>query len=187
MRRLALVLLLVVVTACPAFGVRELEGVELPERIDSDTQQLVINGAGVRSKWFLDLYVAGLYLEAPLIDARQVIDADRPSLLRLEIVSGLISSEKMEKATREGFEKAASGGYPASTEQVDAFIEVFREEIKEGDRFDLFYLPGEGVRVTKNGVLRATLSGLPFKQALLAVWLGEEPAQESLRQALLTH
>jgi len=185
MQRLCLVLALLAIWSFPAFAAREVEGVLLQETLESNGQQLVLNGAGVRSKWFLDLYVAGLYLEEESTDAREVIGADRPMVLRLDIISGLISSKKMEEATREGFRHAAATGYPAGAEQVDAFIDVFREEIKEGDRFELAYLPGEGVRVSKNGELRATLTGLPFKQALIAIWLGEQPAQQSLKQDLL--
>jgi len=184
MKRLGLVLLLLAACSVPA-SAREVEGVLLQETIDMGGRQLVLNGAGVRSKWFIDLYVAGLYLDAVSSDPGQVIVADRPLLLRLDVISGLISSEKMETATREGFDNAAATGYPAKAEQVDAFIDVFREEIEKGDRFELAYLPGEGVRVSKNGELRATLTGLSFKQALLAIWLGERPAQQSLKQALL--
>lgn len=184
MKRVWLPLALVLLSVC-SVQAREVEGVVLSEKLDSAGHALMLNGAGVRSKWFLDLYVAALYLEAPRAGAREVIVADRPMLLRLEIISGLITSEKMEKATREGFVHAAASGYPAQPEQIDAFVDVFRQTINEGDRFDLAYLPERGVLVSKNGELRATLTGLPFKQALWAVWLGDEPAQNSLKQELL--
>ena len=46
-------------------------------------------------------------------------------------------------------------------------------------------MPESGVSVSKNGVSKATLSGFDFRKALLAIWLGPEPAQKSLRQELL--
>ena len=177
-------LLCAVLLGSPVFAL-DIEGVTLPgERLQGE-EVLVLNGAGVRSKWFLDLYVASLYLETPQSNASRIINDDHPFLLRLDIISGLITSEKMENATREGFDKAAAAGYPAPIEQVDAFIDVFRETINEGDAFELSYRPESGVSVSKNGVSKATLSGFDFRKALLAIWLGPEPAQKSLRQELL--
>jgi len=184
MRSLAL-LLLVCLAASPALAERKFNGVHLPRQVQVEEHTLLLNGAGVRSKWFLDVYVASLYLEPPSKDSREIIEGERPFLLQLDIVSGLITSKKMEKATREGFEKAARAGYDTAAKQVDAFIDVFREEIGDGDRFLLRYLPAVGVQVEKNGSLKATLTGLPFKKALLAIWLGSEPVQESLKRELL--
>jgi len=177
--------LLAILTLVSSAAARDLEGVTLPEQLPGDGATLVLNGAGVRSKWFLDLYVAGLYLEAPQDDPRQVIRADRPMLLRLEIISGLITSEKMEAATREGFAKAAAEGYVAAPDEIEAFIEVFRAPIEKGDRFDLAYRVDSGVTVFKNAVPQRSILGLPFKQALFAIWLGGEPAQASLKRELL--
>jgi len=179
-----LLMTMLLACACPV-AARDIEGVVLPERHSLGSVALQLNGAGVRSKWFLDLYVAGLYLESPSREARQVVEDDRPMLLQLEILSGMITSAKMEKATREGFGRATAAGYRTEPGQIDAFIDVFREEIKPGDRFTLAYLPGSGVTVSKNGAVRATLTGLPFKKALFAIWLGPEPAQEDLRARLL--
>ena len=68
---------------------------------------------------------------------------------------------------------------------MDAFLDVFSEEIKDGDVFDLVYLPGEGVRVLKNGDQRATIGDLEFKKALFGIWLSDEPAQEDLKEKML--
>ncbi len=185
MRRF-LVVLLVLLALTSTASARDLEGVTLPEQLQgSDGTSLVLNGAGLRSKWFLDLYVAGLYLEAKSSDPQQLIRSDRPMLLRLEIISGLITSEKMEAATREGFTKAAAEGYVADPGEIEAFLGVFREAIKKGDRFDLAFRVDSGVMVFKNGTPRLSVLGHSFKQALFAIWLGKEPAQASLKRELL--
>ena len=105
--------------------------------------------------------------------------------IRLHIISSMITSKKMEKATREGFEKATGGNIEPIKIQIEEFISVFKEEIKEGYIYDLIYVPGKGVQVTKNGELRSTIGGLPFKKAMFGIWLSDKPAQKSLKKAML--
>ena len=72
----------------------EIEGVEMPDTLEAGKYGLILNGAGVRTKLFMDLYVAGLYLKAKSSDAETILAADEPMAIRLEIVSGMITSEK---------------------------------------------------------------------------------------------
>jgi hypothetical protein len=105
--------------------------------------------------------------------------------IRLHIVSSMATSKKMEKAWREGFEKATGGNIEPIKVQIEELISVFREEIKENDSYDLIYVPGKGVQVSKNSEPRSTIEGLPFKKALFGIWLSNKPAQKSLKKAML--
>lgn len=163
----------------------QIADVEIPDQINASGSDLVLNGAGIRDKMFLDLYVAGLYLQNKGLSADQVVNADQPMALRLHIVSGLITAEKMVNATNEGFELATGGNTGAIKSEIDQFINVFREEIKEGDIFDLVYVPGEGVTVTKNGVKKDTVKGVEFKKAMFGIWLSDNPVHDGLKAELL--
>lgn len=163
----------------------ELEGVDLPERLAQDGQELALNGAGVRKKFFFDLYVASLYLQEKSGDPEQVIAADAPMAIRLDIVSDKINSANMTEATLEGFEKSTGGNAQPLQEKINQFLAAFAEEIHKGDRFTLLYTPEEGVKAYKNGNLKTTITDLAFKRALFGIWLGHEPAQRSLKRDLL--
>jgi len=128
------------------------EGVDVPDTYSAMDTELTLNGAGTRSKWFMDLYVGGLYVT---------------------------------EATLEGFEASTDGDMASIQEDVDQFMAVFQEEITEGDVFDLVYLPGEGVRVLKNGEHKDTVGDLAFKKALFGIWLSDKPAQEDLKEKML--
>jgi hypothetical protein len=171
-------------TALPVQA-REIAGVEIPDTLQTGDKTLRLNGAGVRSKLFIDLYVGALYLMASNRDAAAVVAADEPMAIRLHIVSRLITSEKMEKATREGFDNATDGDTADITEQIEAFIGVFREPIHENDIYDLIYTPEHFVEVYRNGELAATLNDLPFKRAMFGIWLSAHPAQKSLKKKML--
>jgi Chalcone isomerase-like len=177
-------LLLTAALTTPAAALT-VEGVDVPDTYSAMDTELKLNGAGTRSKWFMDLYIGGLYVPETIDDGQAIINADEPQAITLHIISGMITSDKMKSATMEGFENSTGGDLAAIKDDVDAFLEVFSEEIKDGDVFDLVYLPGEGVRVLKNGKERATIGDLEFKKALFGIWLSDEPAQEDLKEKML--
>ena len=163
----------------------EVAGVQIPEKLSAQAQSLSLNGTGVRSKFFMDIYAAGLYLSEGSKDAVSIIAQDKAMALRLHITSGLLSGEKMENATREGFEKSTNGNTADIKDTIDAFIANFKEGIQENDIFDFVYAPQVGVQVFKNGNLKSTIKGLEFKQALFGIWLSEDAVQEDLKAGLL--
>ena len=177
-------LLLTAALTTPAAALT-VEGVDVPDTYSAMDTELKLNGAGTRSKWFMDLYIGGLYVPETIDEGQAIINADEPQAITLHIISGMITSDKMKSATMEGFENSTGGDLAAIKDDVDAFLDVFSEEIKDGDVFDLVYLPGEGVRVLKNGKERATIGDLEFKKALFGIWLSDEPAQEDLKEKML--
>jgi predicted small secreted protein len=164
---------------------KEISGITMPEALQADGAALVLNGAGVRTKFFMDLYVGGLYLKQTQGDAEKIIAADDPMAIRLHIISSLITSEKMEAATREGFVNATGGAAVPLAERIESFIAVFREKINKEDVYEFVYAPGAGTKISKNGKLKTTIQGLDFKKALFGIWLCAKPAQQSLKEQML--
>lgn len=163
----------------------EVEGVNVGESKTVDGTALELNGVGVRSKFFIDLYVAALYLPSKSSDASSILSADDTQAMVLHVISGRINSDNMTEATLEGFENSTDGNMAPIQDQVDELLTVFADEINEGDTFELVYVPGDGVRVIKNGQLGKTIGDRAFKEALFGIWLGDEPAQGSLKDDML--
>lgn len=164
----------------------ELNDVTLPAVLEQDNSKLVLNGGGIRKKLFFKIYVGGLYLPEKSSNAMEIIDADKPMAVRLHITSGMVNSENMSEATREGFVAATDGNTAPIQDKIDAFIANFSgAEIVENDIFDLFYVPGEGVKSYKNNKYISTVSGMDFKKALFGIWLSENPVDSGLKEGLL--
>ncbi|PCI70270.1 MAG: chalcone isomerase [Piscirickettsiaceae bacterium] len=163
----------------------EIEGVTLPETKQLGEKSLMLNGAGTRSKFFLDLYVGSLYLQSKSSNASRVVSADEAMSIRLDIVSSFITAEKMTKATLEGFEDSTGGNMSAIKPQIDQFLSAFKEDINEGDSFEFIYEPNKGVLVLKNDVNKGVIEGLAFKQALFGIWLSDDSVQTSLKEDML--
>jgi hypothetical protein len=178
-----LVLTLIVMT--PVSNAKEIEGVNMPESLEAGQTKLILNGAGVREKFFIDIYVCGLYLKDKSNDPKVIMEADEPMAIRIHIVSSMATSKSMEKASREGFEKATGGNIEPIKVQIEELMLVFKEEIQKGDIYDILYVPTKGVEVYKNSEFKSRIEGLVFKQALFGIWLSDKPAQKSLKEAML--
>jgi len=161
------------------------EGLTIPDALKSGESELVLNGAGKRSKLMAKLYVAALYLKAPSSDSDQILDTDEPMSITMNITSGLVSPKRMEKAIRTGFDNATGGDTTSLDARIDDLVTVFKRGIKEGDLFEFSYLPAKGTLIMINGVEAASIEGLDFKKAFLGIFLGKKPAQKSLKAALL--
>ena len=169
----------------PAFAV-EVGGVDVPNTLTVDKEKLVLNGAGTREKWFLDLYVGGLYLKEKSKDAQKIIDADKPMAILIHITSGMITEKRMADATEEGFKSTTNGNTKPLQSKIDVFIDEFSKAIKPNDIYELAYAPGKGVTITKNGKPGQPIKGLEFKKVLFGIWIGPKATvNKSLNKAML--
>lgn len=180
-----LLFLLVIFLSIPASHAANVNGVEIPETLASGNNTLALNGSGLRKKLFLKLYVGSLYLQSEGADAAAIVAADEPMAIRLDITSSLITAEKMEKATREGFVKATGGDTGSIAAKIDQFISVFKSGVAEGDSFIMSYQPGSGTAISKNGTGSEMVEGLDFKNALFGIWLSDDPVQANLKSSML--
>jgi hypothetical protein len=162
------------------------DGIKLKDSIKLGDSELHLNGAGKRSKFFIDFYIAALYLNEKTDNAAKIIEGETLMMLQLHVISQLISSENLTKGTREGFAKSTKGNTQPIQHEIDDFLEAFKEPIKIGDVFEIVYMPEKGLTVIKN---RQVAKRLPvtseFKRALFGIWLGDKPAQASLKNDLL--
>jgi len=165
---------------------KKVAGVEIPDTLDAGGVELALNGAGVRTKYFMDIYVGGLYLTSSSSNAKAIMSANESMGLRLHIVSGMVTGEDMEEAVTEGFDNATNGKTEAMSANIDAFVQVFREPIAKDDTFNIIYEPGAGIQVYKNDEHKGTIVGdMAFKQALFGIWLGDKPAHGKLKSGML--
>ncbi|CAM3753324.1 chalcone isomerase family protein [Parendozoicomonas haliclonae] len=179
----SLLLSLLVITSAHA---KEVGGVQLKPSIEEDGKTLNLNGAGIRSKFFVDVYVASLYTTQPEKKAAPILDGEILSAVRLDIISGLITSDKMVSTVEEGFKEATDGNVAPLQERINTFMQVFsKTEIKKGESFTLVGIPKVGVTAYRNGKEVITIQGDDFRKALFAIWLGHKPASKTLKKELL--
>lgn len=176
--------LLLVATSVSAV---EVEGVTLPERLvlPPDEIPLVLNGAGKRSKFFVSIYVGALYLPTARGDAKAILDAVEPRRVAMHFVYDRVEAHKLRDAWEAGFVDNQDAQTLANLrERLDRFKALFGDAVA-GDVVWLDFVPGQSTRVSFNGTLVDSIPGDDFNRALLAVWLGDEPADSSLKRGML--
>jgi hypothetical protein len=161
---------------------QEVSGVAVPDNVSVEGASLNYQGAGVRSKFFIDLYVGSLFTQTANKD---VVKSQDVSAIRLNIISGLITSEKMVSAINEGFDGATAGNTAPISAEIAEFIGVFSEDIVKGDQFTLVSTPGKGLATYKNNEKLLTIDNEDFRQAVLAIWLGDKPADDDLKDDMI--
>lgn len=160
-------------------------GVELDESITVAGESLNLNGAGIRKKLFIKLYVGSLYTASGAGAASEIVDADEVMAIRLNMLSDLLTREKMVDALEDGFKKSTGGNTAPIQAGIDQLIDVMPEKIKPGTEMTLTYEPGVGTHLMDGDNSISVIEGLNFKQALFGIWLSDKPAQKSLKKAML--
>jgi len=163
----------------------EVEGVSIPEQAVVDGQTLVLNGAGVRTKFFFDIYVGALYLPALTTDAEQAIAGRGPKRVTMHFLYGEVGREKLTDGWTEGFEKNQSKEAMAGLRKRLAQFNAMFTDARKGDVFVFDFLANGDTRVTLKGETKGVIAGEDFARALLAVWLGRKPADRGLKKAML--
>jgi chalcone isomerase-like protein len=159
--------------ALPA-GASTLAGVTLPDKVEVKGHTLVLNGLGLRSKFFIKVYVGGLYLPQKEKVPAKILAADEPRRMVMHFLYS-VSKDQMCDAWKEGLEQNTP---KASAEVKKAFATLcsWMEPIPKGNELVLTYIPGEGTTVEVNGKAKGTLEGKAVSDAILATWIGPDPA-----------
>ncbi len=171
----------------------ELEGLKLPDsaRVTEGGAELVLNGAGVRTRFMFRVYVGALYVQKKTSAANAVISDTGAKRIALYMLREL-SSAQFVSALEDGLKNNHSAEELA---KLDAAIKQLRAifdaviTAKAGDVILIDYLPssvpGSGTRITINGAAKGTIAGEDFNRALLRIWLGDNPADSDLKKGLL--
>ena len=160
--------------------------VTLPNKKEYNSQELVLNGAGMREKLWFDLYAAGLYLNKKNNNASSIVSADQEMAIHMVIQSSILSTKKMIGALRDGFEDTNSEADIKKIQpKIDKFISYLKDEINVDDSYDIVYIPSKGSEFYKNGKLLGTIEGMDFKKALFNIWLANDPVDDDLKDNLL--
>lgn len=175
----------VVVFVLTSFNLRaaSLAGVTLPDTVQVGGTTLVLNGLGLRTKFTVKVYVAGLYLQQKSSDSSAIITSDAPKRIVMQFVHSA-SKQQMTDAFDEGFKDNTPDAERTMKADIDHFLAAL-EAVKNGDQMAIMYLPGTGTTLDINGTNKLTIAGSAFGQVLFSVWLGPKPPTTDLKKGML--
>jgi hypothetical protein len=165
----------------------EVAGVRIDDKATLGGRELVLNGAGMRTRLIIKVYVGALYLPQKAPTAAAVLAKDEPRRMSMTLQRD-VNYEQLLEAMRAGLaENNSQAELDAIKPQVSEFVKIFASvgEAKSGQVIWIDYTPEEGTKISLDGKAKGTIAGQAFNRALMRVWLGDNPVQESLKKALL--
>ncbi|WP_309681515.1 chalcone isomerase family protein [Polaromonas sp.] len=166
----------------------EISGIKLDDPVDVRGTPLQLNGAGVRYKAVFKVYVAALYLGKKAATPEEVYAATGPKRISVTLLREIDSNE-LGKAFTKGFEENTPKGevvklIPGLVRMGQIFAD--QKKLLPGENFTIDWIPGTGAIITVKGKPQ----GEPFKEveffnALTRIWVGPQPADWKLKEAML--
>jgi Chalcone isomerase-like len=160
------------------------------DRVTVGNTELVLNGAGIRHKYLFEIYAAGLYATKPSQNANELL-ADPQKAKRIRIV--ILRSDVDLKDIGKSFIKAIQDN--AQPQDHVKFINGYtkiggmfaeQKKVAKGAVQTMDWVPGTGMVVSVDGkVLGEVIPEYEFYQAMLRMYIGAKPLENSLKQALL--
>lgn len=188
LRSLLTTILLTAAIALPAAAAVDVHGYKFDDTTSVAGKELRLNGAGMRTKVIIKVYAAGLYLADKKTTMAEIATMEGPRRVKL-IMARDISSDSFGDAFMEGLKENTSVAERNTlASQVSKFGQMFASvpSLKKGDVMQIDWIPGVGTQCELNGKkVGDTVPDVAFYNALLRIWLGEHPADRSLKPALL--
>lgn len=160
-----------------------LNGVTLPDTVQAGGTTLVLNGMGLRTKFMVKVYVAGLYVAQKSSDPATILKADAPRRIVMHFVRDVNKSQ-----LTDGFTESFNNNTPDAAKTLKADVDRFFsavEAVKDGEELVFTYVPGTGTTFSEAGKEKLTIDGPAFAEMLFSVWLGPKPPNASLKKGLL--
>jgi hypothetical protein len=147
-------------------------------------RNLELTGTGIiRYLGIFKVSEVALYMPAE-VSPDQVLKPDTPRRLEVRYFHDLKKKDFVE-STRVWIRKNVSEAEYKELEPKIEQLNALYEDVKEGDRYGLTYVPGKGTTLDLNGRELGAVPGGDFAQALFSIWLGDEPVEDGLPGELL--
>jgi hypothetical protein len=166
----------------------DLAGAKYPPTQSLAGATLVLNGAGIRYRFVVKVYAAGLYLQAKAGTPEAVYAATGPKRMLLSMLRDIDANElgklftraMQDNLTREEFARLIPG-----TVRLAEMFQA-KKRLAPGEWFSIDWVPGKGSTVVVNGKPQGEPIAEPeFFNGLMRIWLGKSPADQALKEALL--
>ncbi|HMA06342.1 MAG TPA: chalcone isomerase family protein [Ramlibacter sp.] len=163
-------------------------GVKYDATAELNGSKLQLNGAGIRYKAIFKVYTAGLYLVKKAGSTEEVLAAPGAKHMHITMLREIDSAELGKLFSRGIEDNMDKSAFSKLIPGVMRMSQIFSDhkKLNSGDTFTIDWIPGTGTVVSVKGVQQ----GEPFKEpefynALLRIWLGPNPADWKLKDALL--
>lgn len=176
--------------ATPSAQALTLHGVDIPQQVEVGGKTLTLNGAGTRYVFLFKVYTAALYLPQKSAQPQAIYTMAGPKELKLTMlreVSGKELGDKLNEGIKNNLSPQEFSAFIPSLVQLGSLF-AQKNQIKTGETVTIQEIPGKGSTIAIDGVPSGGMFTEPqFFNSMLKIWLGKDPAEDRLKQALLGH
>ena len=190
MKRRPMLLSAAALLACSATLAQpaEVAGVRYPANVTVAGANLQLNGAGVRYRFVVKVYAAGLYLASKATTPEAVLAAGGPKRMHVVMLRDIDASELGKLFTRGMQDNSPREEFIHMIPGTIRMGEIFaaKKRLLVGESFSVDWIPNAGTTVVVNGkAMGEPIRERAFFNGLLRIWLGKNPADPQLKDALL--
>jgi hypothetical protein len=166
----------------------DVAGIKFPAELDLRGTKLTLNGAGMRTRLFVKVYAAGLYVPKKSSSAAELATMAGPKRMHLHFVRDTDADQFGTAFTRGFSDNVTKDEFSKLVGSFSRMGQIFadKKRVAVGETISVDFYPGVGTQILING----KPAGDPFKEpefypAMLKVWLGERPVDTALKPLLL--
>jgi hypothetical protein len=168
--------------------VTEVSGVKFNNKVSVAATPLQLNGAGTRFKAIFKVYSAALYLPNKVATPEAVLATPGPKRMHVVMLRDIDANELGKLFTRGMQDNSSREEFTKSISGTIRLGEMFaaKKRLAAGEQFTVDFIPGQGTIIAVNGQVQGEPVKEPeFFSALMRIWLGRNPADALLKDALL--
>jgi hypothetical protein len=162
---------------------------DVPELITatSSTPELKLNGASLRKFYtIVNTYIGALYLENLSQNPEEIIAANTYKRMEFRILLKKLSGRRLATAMYDALQINTTKEEAAKLEsRIHTLIEFFARRMEKNDIGYIEWVPGIGNRVVVNNEMRGVIPGKDLNDAILRIWIGDNPVTDRFKQEIL--
>ncbi len=165
---------------------KEFHGIKFPIHKVVAGKKLTLNGVALRKAMiFIKVFAGGLYLEHPTKNAEQAIKSEQVKYYDLHYLTNLATAKKIQNGFIEEMEKTNPPKLVKKhLAEIKQYASWLDQDMKVGSTSESIYVPGKGLTLILNGVVKGTINDKEFAQMYYTYSLGKK-ADKKLRKGYL--
>jgi hypothetical protein len=164
------------------------ENLQFEDQIKLGNRDLQLNGLGIRQILWFKAYVAALYLSEKASTGQAAVSQAGPKRIQMRMMME-IGTNDVKKALIDGMRKNVNDAQWAAMQDRVARFAATIDSIgatRPGDTINLDFVPNQGLLLAVNDAPKGSaIPGLDFYNALLEIYVGEDPVDSRLKQGML--
>jgi uncharacterized protein YfaP (DUF2135 family) len=166
----------------------EIAGVKLEPKTKVGNAELVLNGAGLRKRVIVNVYVGALYLQEKKSNGNDVINAAGAKRIYLHMLRDLTGQQfvdAMKESVKYNTPQAELDKLAAELNEFYAQLGTITE-MKSGTAVAVDFVPGSGIQLSASGKsMGKPIASPDLFKAVMRIYVGDKPVDEGLKKGML--